>query len=56
MKAQNSASVPEKIEVAQKRINELKTLINHWQGGVNSFWESECYKNPSSPSCLLFDN
>ena len=58
MSANASISVPERIEIAEKRIIELKTLIDHWQRDkvLSSFWDNECSENPSSPSCLLFDN
>ena len=50
------SSLSEKIEVAEHRINELKTLINHWKGDTRTFWDNECSEHPSSPSCLLFEN
>ena len=57
MKTHSSSAMPERIEVAEKRIIELETLINHWKMEPvdSSFWETECSNHPSSPSCLLFD-
>ena len=57
MKSQTSFGNSEKIDIAEKRITELQTMINHWRVPKNiNFWDSECSKHPSSPSCLLFDN
>ena len=57
MKKETSSNVLEKIGVAKERIKELQTLINHWEGSKhNSFWDTECSINPSSPGCLLFND
>ncbi len=57
MKKENSSNLHEKIDVAKERIKELEIMIKHWEGNkVESFWDAECYINPSSPACLLFNN
>ena len=57
MKHQTSSGIPEKIDIAEKRIRELQTMINHWRGRKTiNFWDAECSMHPSSPSCLIFDN
>ena len=57
MKKETSSNVLEKIDIAKERIKELETMINLWEGGkVVSFWDTECSTNPSSPSCLLFND
>ena len=57
MKKETSSNVLEKIYVAKQRIKELQIMINHWEGNdVESFWDNECYINPSSPGCLLFND
>ena len=57
MKRETSSSVLEKIYVAKERIKELKTMIKHWESHrFVGFWDNECYKNPSSPGCLLFND
>ena len=56
MKKETSSNVLEKIDVAKERIKELQTMINYWEDGkVDSFWDTECSVNPSSPACLLFN-
>ena len=57
MKKETSSNFLEKIGVAKERIKELKTMINQWEDiQVEGFWDAECYMNPSSPACLLFNN
>ena len=57
MKKETSSNVLEKIQVANERIKELQTMINHWEvGKVASFWDTECSINPSSPGCLIFND
>ena len=57
MKKETSSNVLEKIDIAKERIKELETMINLWEGGkVSRFWDTECSTNPSSPSCLLFND
>ena len=57
MKKETSSNVLEKIDIAKERIKELETMINLWEGfKVGSFWDTECSTNPSSPSCLLFND
>ena len=56
MKKETSSNVLEKINIAKERIKELETMINLWEGKVASFWDTECSTNPSSPSCLLFND
>ena len=57
MKKENSSNIHEKIDFAKERIKELQTMINHWEGGkVASYWDTECSVNPSSPSCLIFND
>ena len=57
MNKATSSNVLGKIDVAKERIKELQTMINHWEGvKAASFWDTECSINPSSPSCLLFND
>ncbi len=57
MKNKTSSNVLEKIDVAKKRINELETMITHWQGNNSvDYWDIECSMNPSSQACLLFND
>ena len=57
MKKETSSNLLEKIDVAKERIKELETMINLWEGGtVASCLDTECSTNPSSPSCLLFND
>ena len=57
MKSKTSSNIHEKIDVARERIRELQTMINHWEGRkTNSFWDTECSVNPSSPPCLIFND
>ena len=57
MKRESSSTVLEKIVVAKERINELQTMINHWEANkVASFWETECSIKPSTAACLLFND
>ena len=57
MKKESSSNVLEKIDIAKERIKELETMINLWESGkVASFWDTEFSINPSSPSCLLFND
>ena len=57
MKKEASTNLLKKFEVAKERINELETMIIHWEGiEVEGFWDAECSINTSSPACLLFNN
>ena len=57
MKKETSSNVLEKIHVAKERIKELHTMIKHWEVvKVDSFWDTECSKNPSSLGCLIFND
>ena len=57
MKKETSSNLLEKIDVAKERIKELQTMINHWEAlKARSFWDTECSLNPSTPSCLLFND
>ena len=57
MKKETSLNLLEKIDVAKERIKELETMINHWERTeIDDFWDAECSINPSSPSCLLFND
>ena len=55
MKKETSSNILEKIHLAKERIKELQIMINHWEGDKgDSFWDSECSLNPSSPCCLIY--
>ena len=57
MKKETSLNILEKIYVTKERIKELETMINHWEGTeIDGFWDAECSINPSSPTCLLFND
>ena len=57
MKKETSSNLLEKIDLAKERIQQLETMVNHWKGlEVKDYWDTECSINPSSPSCLLFND